>query len=221
MGAGRGACGDTHGWDPGHLALAREAAKRASVTARNCASPRRCQRLGTGWLEGRAPGTAPPPPPWHTPMRYHPTWALSTGQIKDSSFPLGRRAWGRTPNTSLGSALVPRTASNPSTSSLCITAAHAGGCHGAYISWGVLDILPGQDSRMVFVSRQAWTGRCDSWAFLGLCFPLLLALRCMCMVGCNEERELLLMGTGVGRVWKRISFPNSCQNWMLCQPPGG
>lgn len=31
------------------------------------------------------------------------------------------------------------------------------------------------------------------------------------MVGCNEERELLLMGTGVGRVWKRISVPNSCQ----------
>lgn len=86
MGAGRGACEDAHGWDPGHLSLPGEDAKRTSVTPRNFASPRRCQRLGTGCLEGRDPGTAPRLPPTHPPMRYHPALAVSTGQIKDSSF---------------------------------------------------------------------------------------------------------------------------------------
>ena len=34
---------------------------------------------------------------------------------------------------------------------------------------------------MVLVSWQVWTGRCNSRAFMGLCFPLLLALVCVCV----------------------------------------
>lgn len=41
---------------------------------------------------------------------------------------------------------------------------------------------------------------------MGLCFPLLLALvyACVRVVGCNGETELLLVGTGVDKAWKRI-----------------
>ena len=169
MDAGRGACEDAHGWDPGHLALPGEDATRTSVTARNCASPRRCQRLGTRWLEGRDLGTAPRPPHAHPCATIQP--GRSTGQIKDSSFLLGGR---RTPNTSLGCALVDRTAGKTSTSSLCIQPCTPGGV------------------TMPASSEECWTycqGRIPVW-FLSLgrceledaiaeplwgCFPLLLA----------------------------------------------
>lgn len=96
LGAGRGACGDVHGWDREHLALPREDAKRTSVTARDCASPRRCQGLGIRWRSGTAPR------PSHTHPCATIQTGLSTGRIKDSSFLLGGRAWRRTPDPVLG-----------------------------------------------------------------------------------------------------------------------
>lgn len=203
---------------PRHLVLPGEDAKRTSVTARSCASPRRCQRLGIRWLEGRGSGDHRSPP---RPL--HPCAAiqhgLSTGQIKGSSFQPGRRALGRTPDTSSGSALVPQPLASPAPVLCVYSRARPGGA-----------TVPASP-------EECWTycqGRIPIW-FLSLgrcrledataeplwgCVFLCYLPWCVCVRWVVMERENFCMGTGVDRAWRRISVPNSCQNCLLCRPPG-
>jgi hypothetical protein len=66
MGSGsrRGACQDAHGCYTGHLALPREDAKGDLYDSTiDCASPRRCQRLGTSENGQGIQGPPTPQPP--------------------------------------------------------------------------------------------------------------------------------------------------------------
>lgn len=171
-----------------------EDAKRTSVTARNCASPRRCQRLGTGWLKGR--DRHPPPP---TPMLYHPAWVLY-GSNKGSFLSTGQEGVGENPETSCESALVARTASKPSAGSLCVQARTPGDATVPASPEECWTYCQRRIPVWIFASWQVWwTGRCDKLSLYGAVFSFVTCLVCVCVRGGLYWRERTSRGHGCGQ----------------------